>query len=457
MKIPYGNGALEAPEIAGLRVLLPNAAPPARAEIETLRAALEAPIDRPPLRELARGRGDAVILISCRTRRTGSALFIPLILDALNEGGIADGRILVLAATGTHDNWRDADRPLLLGAAADRVRVVGHDAHTADGLADIGTTSFGNRVRLNRRYLDAGLKIATGRVTHHYFAGFTAGPKAVLPGVAAFDTIVTNHRRTLIVDGDTVRLHPHTNNGCLDKNPVHLEMIEAARMAPPDFSLLTVLNTQNEVTAAFGGETLAAHARAVAMVREADAPRLDAPADIVLLSSGGAPLDVNFVQAMKALMNCEAAVRPGGAIVLAAECAEGAAPWLMEGVAMRDPAEFARRAASGEMRHAHNAIRLDALRRRAHVVMVTQLAPAIVDTLGFHRAGTIGEALALARRLAGGEGDAKTSGVGAAARSTARTLALPYGNITFIRDSEAAARDTGGALAHASTTEPHAI
>jgi nickel-dependent lactate racemase len=418
VRLPFGTTSLEIPPIPGLRVLLPNTRAPERPQREILSDAIASPLGAPPLREIARGRRDAVILISCRTRRTGSHLYVPLLLDALNAGGIPDERILVLAATGTHANWRDDDAPLLLGDAAGRVRVMSHDAQDARGLAEVGVSSFGNRILLNRRYLDADLKIATGRVTYHYFAGFTAGPKAILPGVAGYDTIVANHRRILERDGDDVRIHAETRNGNLETNPVHREMCEAARMAPPDFSMLTVLNAANEMTAAFGGETFAAHARAVDAVRDADAPWVDAPADLALVSCGGAPLDVNFVQSLKALANCEAAVRPGGAIVLAAECPDGARAALLEATAIADDREFARRVAAATAHQLHNAPWIRRISRRAHVIMISHLSPAAVDALGFHRAETIGDALALAQRLAGTTDDA---------------IAVPHGNITYVR------------------------
>ncbi len=425
MKLPYGEAFRDVEPIPGTRTLLPNTARPAAPERDILLAALERPVGSAPLRDLARGRRSAIVLISCRTRRTGSHRFVPLIRATLNEAGIPDDRILVYTATGTHDNWRDADAPLLLGDAAGRVEARGHDCRTEAGLAEVGTTSFGNRVRLSRAYLDADLKIATGRVTHHYFAGFTAGPKAVLPGVAALDTILANHRRTVLLDGARADLNPATRGGNLDGNPVHEEMVEAMRMAPPDFSLLTVLNAENEVTHAFGGETLEAHRRAVLVVRETDAPAIDAPADLVLLSPGGAPLDVNVIQALKALVNTEDAVRPGGAVVFAAECAEGAPDWLLEAAAIEDEAELARRIAAGSVRQGHNALWIHRLRRRAHIVMVTRLGDAAVRALGFHKAGDLGDAIALAERLAGRAQSA---------------FAIPYGNITRVRVRNAAGR-----------------
>jgi nickel-dependent lactate racemase len=414
--LTYGSERLACQAPGRVRMLLPLTGPPQRPEPETVRAALERPDGTPPLAELARGRSDAIVLIACRTRRTGSAVFVPEIARELEAAGIPADRILVYAATGTHDNYRAQDAELLAGAdCARRLRFAGHDCR--HDLVAVGVTSRGNRVELARAYVEADLKIATGRVTHHYFAGFTGGRKAVLPGVAGFDTILRNHRQASVTDGG-VRLDPRTRNGRLDDNPIHLDMLEAARMAPPDFTLCTVLDTENRILHAFGGDMERAHARATAIVGPGDAPVVEAPADWLLLSCGGAHCDVNAVQSIKALLNSFEAVRPGGAIILSAECAEGIAPWLRESCRLAGTGELERRIAAGELRHPHNALWLRAVRDRAHVIMLTKLSGDEVSDLGFHQAASLPDAMALARELAG---------------PPERTFVVPFGNTTVVR------------------------
>lgn len=414
--LSYGSERVACRPPGRVRVLLPLAGPPARPEVETVRDALAGPVGTPPLRELARGRKNAIVLIACRTRRTGSQVFLPEILRELNEAGLRDEDVLVYTATGTHDNYREQDAPLLAGAdCARRLRFAGHDCR--DDLVDVGVTSRGNRVRLARAYLEADLRIATGRVTYHYFAGFTGGRKAILPGVAGFETITANHRQASLLEGG-VRLNPATQGGRLAGNPIHEDMLEAALLAPPDFTLNTVLDCEDRILHAFGGDMQEAHARATAIVGPGDAPTVEAPADWLLLSCGGAHLDVNAVQSIKAVLNSYQAVRPGGAIILSAECAEGIAPWLREVCAVKDRDELHRRIAAGELRHPHNALWIQNVRERAHVVMVTKLSEDEVADLGFHKAESLDHAMALARDLAG---EPETSYV------------VPFGNTTVVR------------------------
>jgi nickel-dependent lactate racemase len=297
---------------------------------------------------------------------------------------------------------------------------MGHDCRAH--LATLGTTSRGNPVALSRTYLDADLKIATGRVTYHYFAGFTGGRKAVVPGVAGFETIVFNHRMATRTAPE-VGLEPRARNGILETNPIHEDMLEAARLAPPDFTLSTVLDTRNEIVHAFGGDMEASHAAAVEQVRWNDSPAVPHPADWMFLSCGGTHCDVNAVQSLKAVINNYQAVRRGGAIVFAARCAEGMAPWLRELCGVRDRSELAACIARGELRHPHNALFLRTAVEHAHVIMITSLAADDVAALGFRKAADADEATALAAELAGPPGS---------------TVAVPFGNTTVVRVAPAA-------------------
>jgi nickel-dependent lactate racemase len=419
VQLTYGDGCIECDAPGDVHVLRPSYDTRPRDELALVDEALDRPIDTPPLEDLARGRRRAIILIACRTRRTGSHLFLPRIVRRLKAAGIGDDQILVYAATGTHDNWRAEDASLLAGAdCARRLRFQGHDCRS--NLDVVGTTSRGNRVALSRTYLDADLKIATGRVTYHYFAGFTGGRKAVLPGVAGFDTIVFNHRMATTAE-PAVHLTPEARNGSLTGNPIHEDMLEAALMAPPDFTLCTVLDAGNRMVHACGGDMQASHTAAVAEVRRGDAPSVDRRADWMFLSCGGGHTDVNAVQALKAVVNNHHAVRRGGAIIFAAECPEGMAPWLRELGDVRDRAELNRRFRGGELRHPHNALYLGEATGRAHVIMVTSLPHADVERLGFHRAESLPAACELAASLSG---------------PPATTFVVPFGNTTVVQVSE---------------------
>lgn len=417
-KITYGAGWLDCPVQGSHRVLLPNHEEPEASADAIICRALDSPLETPSLAELARGRKSAIILIACRTRRTGSEVFVPEIARTLNEAGIPDDRITVCTATGTHDNFRAEDAPLLAGPdCARRLRFMGHDCQSPEALRDVGTTGRGNRVRLSRTYLDADLKIATGRVTFHYFAGFSAGRKAILPGVSAMDTILYNHAMAVLRDGD-IRLNPEARNGNLATNPIHLDMLDAARMAPPDFTLTTVLNHEDRITHAFGGDMERAHEAGVEIVKARDAVRIPEPADWMFVGCGGAHCDSNTIQAIKALLNNYRAVRRGGAIVFAAQCPEGGPAWLREACAIGALDDLKQRIRDGKVRQAHNPLWIRDAREHAHVIMITGLPAADVADFGFHKAADMDEAVRVARSLAG---------------EPAKTLVVPYGNITVVQ------------------------
>jgi nickel-dependent lactate racemase len=186
-------------------------------------------------------------------------------------------------------------------------------------------------------------------------------------------------------------------------------------MAPPGFTLCTVLNTRKQMTGVFGGDMEAAHLAAVDVVRRADAPVAPEPADWLVLSSGGAPSDVNTIQAIKALINTYHAVRKGGAIIFCAECAEGSPEWLLRATALRDLRELQQRIGTREFRKGHNALWIWELREHAHVIMVSALPQADVDRLGFRAAASLQEAVTLAESLTG---------------APRLVYSIPHGNLT---------------------------
>lgn len=417
IRVPYGETHLEGSVPAEVQVLMPGSEAPRRPPRELVAEALDAPTGTPPLEELARGRRSAVILISCRTRRTGSPIFVEEIVRRLNAAGIPDQGITVITATGTHDNFRAQDAPLLVGEEiARRLRLQGHDCRTPGKLRLVGETSRGTRVELSTAYLEADLRIACGRVTFHYFAGFTGGRKAILPGVSSFDSTEHNHAMAVLRDGE-ISLHPDTRNGILDTNPIHLDMLEAARMCPPELTLSTVLNTEKEITHVFAGELEGPHLAAVEMVRRLDAPVVTREADLAVISSGGAPSDVNTIQCLKALFNNAHVVRRGGAVILCAQGAEGSPEWLLKATEIPALDRLRDWIGSGKLRKGHNALWNHRIRERSHVIFVTDLPDRDVERLGHRKARTLREALDLARAVSG---------------RPRLTYVIPYGNVTVV-------------------------
>jgi nickel-dependent lactate racemase len=400
------------------RVLAPAAAGRRRGAAELVEAALDEPIASPPLLDLARGGRSAAILVSGKDRVTGAAVFLPILLSRLREAGIAAADVTVYMATGTHVRFSPEDRAAVFGDALPaEVRVVAHDCKDREGLVRLGTSRFGNEVWVSRAAYEADVKILTGRITHHYFAGFTAGRKAVLPGVSGFETIQRNHRLVLSGEGDDPR-HPDARSGRLEGNPVHEEMLEAAAMFRPTFLLNTVLDTGHQLTHVFGGDPVAAHEAGCRAVRELFAVEVEGPARAVVASAGGDPYDCSFMQALKTVMHASPCVADGGGLLLLARCPEGILPAFLRWDRALSLPELAREVLRNYNLTGHNTYLLRSVLQRIHVVLVSDCPPAQVAELGLLPARSLSEGWEILRgRIEDPDPD---------------YYAVPWGNVTAI-------------------------
>ena len=361
--------------------LEPNTPPPAGSPGEIVRRGLERPYGSPPLREIARGKRSAAILIPGKERVAGSAEYVPPLISELNRAGIADEYIEVFLATGTHEHHGVSDVVDLLGEeVASRVRCRAHDCFAESELSEVGRTTFGTPVLINRRVLEADVKILTGRIMPHYFAGFSGGRKALIPGVAGFQTIVANHRLTL---GPERGIHPNVKPCLLSGNPVHLDMLEGTRMVRPDFTLNTLLDTEHRMIAAVAGDFEAAHEEGCRQAARLFRLTVTEPVDVLITSAGGHPYDYNFMQALKAVFNVQDVVRPGGVILWIAECTRGIHPEFLRWCSI--PSETLDDAVRENYNlKGHNSLMLRRLTRRAKVALWSNLPDDAVRTLGLH-------------------------------------------------------------------------
>ncbi len=281
-----------------------------------LRAGLAAPLGAPPLRELARGRRDAVVVTSDHTRPVPNALLLPPLLDALRAGGLEPEAVTLLVATGLHRQSTPRELGEMLGSELARtLRVVQHDARDAEAHVDLGRTRGGVPIRIDRRYAESELKIATGLIEPHLMAGYSGGRKAVCPGLAAVETIRVLHGPAL--------LEAEVGPGIVAGNPLHEALLEIAERVGLDFLVNVALDGARRVAGVFCGDALRAHAEGMAFVAAESRVSLDAPADLVVTSAGGHPLDATFYQAIKGISTASGIVRPGGAILLCASLSEG--------------------------------------------------------------------------------------------------------------------------------------
>lgn len=317
--LPYGRTGLAAtlPDervTAVLRSRLDECAP--RAEAAALvDQALAHPIGSPSLEALSRGKRRVVLIASDHTRPVPSKAIVPAMLRQIRQGN-PEAEITILIATGCHRGTTRAELEEKFGPElAARERIVVHDCADEENLVTLGTLPSGGVLRLNRLAAEADLLVSEGFIEPHFFAGFSGGRKSVLPGVCARETVLANHCAAFIA-------HPNARAGCLDGNPLHRDMLWAARAAGLAFIVNVVLNTRHEVVGAFAGDCDAAH-RAGAEFLSGLCGAPACRADIVVTTNGGYPLDQNIYQAVKGMSTAEAVCRPGGVIIMAAACGDG--------------------------------------------------------------------------------------------------------------------------------------
>ncbi len=287
-----------------------------------LRAVETASICSPPLRTLLAPTDEVTLVISDVTRLwMRQDLLCELLVRYLNETlGIPFAQIAVLVALGTHRPQTPEELERISSPYAyARVAVVNHDCDAAD-LVYLGDTSYGTPVRVHP--LAVGRKVITlGGPVHHLMSGYGGGRKSILPGICARETILCNHLHAL--SPDAPRSNPLIGMGKLSGNPLHEDMMEAAAMVAPVYTLQAVMNGAGQPCALFGGDWQAAWLRACDAVQAINGAPIAEKADVVIASCGGYPKDINLYQAVKTLLNAAQAVREGGTLVFLAECPEG--------------------------------------------------------------------------------------------------------------------------------------
>lgn len=285
-------------------------------ESAALRSALRHPVAGPPLRERVRP-GQTVAISACDgTRPQPRHLMIPAVLAEL-DGIVRDEDVVILVATGTHRGNDPQELRRMFGAeVVDRIRIVNHDARDAARLTWVGRWGDDVPVWLNSEWVDADVRITTGFVEPHFFAGFSGGPKLVAPGLAALETVLVLHDAKRIGD-------PRATWGVTHGNPVHDDVRAIAAGTGVDFALDVVLNRDQRIVEAFGGDLLPMHAAATAAARRIAMRPVERRFEVVITTNAGHPLDQNLYQSVKGMSAAHTVVRPGGLIICAAECRDG--------------------------------------------------------------------------------------------------------------------------------------
>ena len=280
-----------------------------------IRTALRNPIGTAPLRQIVK-QGQSVAISVCDiTRPMPSRTLLPVLLGELRHLPPQD--ITILIATGTHRTNTNEELAEMLGEeVSSKYRVVNHDGFDNDLLEKIGSTEAGIEVSLNRRWVESDVRITTGFVEPHFFAGFSGGPKMVAPGLAGFPTIMRLHDAAMIG-------HPDARFAVTVGNPIHDAIREIAGMSGVDFAVDVTINREHRITSVYAGALFAVHNAARAVARRLAMQPVNSAFDVVLTTNSGYPLDQNLYQAVKGMSAAAQVVRDGGRIICAAECSEG--------------------------------------------------------------------------------------------------------------------------------------
>ena len=319
VEMRYGTGTLpmEIPEVNVVGVLEIAESVPLPDENGAVREAIARPIASPPLAELAGDRESACIVISDITRPVPNKVILPPVLEVLEASGIPREKITILIATGIHRPTNTEELETMVGSdIMETYRIVNHFSQQPETQAYLGKTENGTPVYINKTYLEADLKITTGLIEPHLMAGYSGGRKAICPGIASVETMKVMH-------GPELMEHPKSAVGILEGNPFHKEATEIARMAGVDFNLNVAIDKHRSITGIFAGELVESHGVGAAFVEKQAKVTLRAPADAVVVSSAGYPLDSTFYQAIKGLLTAVEIVKQGGRILLVAACSEG--------------------------------------------------------------------------------------------------------------------------------------
>ncbi|HEX4757066.1 MAG TPA: nickel-dependent lactate racemase [Terracidiphilus sp.] len=282
-----------------------------------LAAALDRPIGCDPLVRLAGGKRTAAISVCDITRPAPNTVTLPPLLARLHQAGIPVEGVTILIATGLHRDATKEEIEIILGPEiATRYRVVSHDARDLAAHRALGSTRRGTPIYIDERFMAADLHITLGFVEQHLMLGFSGGRKLVAPGLAAQETIKVIHSPRFMRE-------PLATEGSIEGNPLHAELLEIAAMARHDFMLDVTLTQEREISGVFAGDPVKAHAAGVKFLEESSLETLTEPADVVITSGAGYPLDLTFYQIVKGITAAEHIVKPGGRILVLGECAEG--------------------------------------------------------------------------------------------------------------------------------------
>ncbi len=416
LEFGYDTGVqyAEVPEENLLKILRPNEIPLQKQDEESLvRGALSAPIGAPLLRSTVQPGEKVVIVSSDISRPMPTWKVMPALLDELYAGGVLAKDITLIFARGVHRAHTDEERRHLAGERAYKeIRCIDSDR---DDAVMVGTTSRGTPVEIMRAVAEADRRICLGNIEFHYFAGFSGGAKAIMPGVSTRTSIRFNHSHMV---------EPGSHAGKLSGNPVREDIEEAAAMVGVDFIVNVVLDAHKRILHAVAGDVTQAHRAGCAFLEQFYLTPIPACADIVLVSQGGAPKDANLYQLQKALDNAKHAVKPGGVIILIGCAKEGFGEEVFEAWfrAAQKPQDLIDRLRENFVLGGHKAAAIAMVEQMADIYLVSDWTDEAVKQIFMTPFSTVEDALGAAFKKCG---------------KKATLLAMPYGGSTLPRVQQA--------------------
>ena len=413
MKLEFGFGTgvqtVEVPDKNLMGVLMSNDVPrELMNEAEVVRA-LENPIGTPRLKEIVHPGEKIAIITSDITRPCPSYRILPALLDELYAAGCRAEDVTLVFALGSHRGHTPEEMKKLAGERAfNEIRCV--DSDRAD-CVHMGVTDAGTPVDITRAVAEADRRICLGNIEYHYFAGYSGGAKAIMPGVSTREAIQCNHRMM-------VREEAHAGN--LDTNPLRQDLEQAAQICGVDFIVNVVLDEHKQIVRAVAGDLVKAHREGCRFLDKMYLKELDSRADIVLVSQGGAPKELNLYQTQKALDNAKHAVKNGGTIILIGSCKEGLGEKVFEEWMLNAPTaeSMIERIGRDFQLGGHKAAAIAMVLQNAEIYLVSELADDFVEKIFLKPAHSAQEAL-----------DAAFARLG----PDATVLAMPYGGSTLPR------------------------
>ena len=411
MKIELGFGdttqILNVPDENLSEVLVPNDVEHTMSAAEAVKNALEHPIGSARLRDIVKPGEKIAIITSDITRPMPTYAVMPFLLDELSGAHVSDKDITLVFALGSHRKHSDAEKIKLAGEETFR-RVACVDGDTAE-CVHLGVTSRGTPVDIVRCVAEADRRICLGNIEYHYFAGYSGGAKAIMPGVSTRDAIQSNHR---------MMIEKEACAGNLDTNPLRQDIEEAARMCGIDFILNVVLDEHKKIIYAVAGDSVKAHRQGCRFLDTLYGKRIKQKADIVVVSQGGAPKDLNLYQTQKALDNAKHAVKDGGIIVLVGSCKEGLGEKVFEEwmTGAEKSADLITRIKKEFKLGGHKAAAIALVLEYADIYLVSDMEDAFVKKLFFTPFKTVQDAFNAALEKKG---------------KNASVLVMPYGGSTL--------------------------